>query len=80
MQEHRITIPELALFAVTRGMLGAGIGLLAAERLGTQSRRTLGWTLAAIGAASTIPFIVRWVLRERDCERAPRGPRTVAGG
>ena len=32
MKETRLTLPELTLIAVTRGMLGAGIGLLLADR------------------------------------------------
>jgi hypothetical protein len=65
MREHRITIPELALIAATRAMLGVGIGLLAAERLRTHRRRTVGWTLFAIGVASTLPLALRQVLRQR---------------
>lgn len=87
MREHRITIPELALIAATRGMLGIGIGLLTAERLRTHTRHTVGWTLFAIGVASTIPLVLRQVLRERELRGASAvgdglsaaGPRTVAG-
>jgi hypothetical protein len=75
MREHRITFPEIALIAATRGMLGVGIGLLTAERLRTRTRHTLGWTLFAIGAASTIPIVLRQVLRER----ALRGARVETG-
>jgi hypothetical protein len=67
MRERRITIPELALIATTRGMLGIGIGLLSAERLRPHPRRTLGWTLLAIGAVSTIPLVLRQVIRK--CEQ-----------
>ena len=79
MRENRITNPEIALIAVTRGMLGVGIGLLTAERLRTHTSHTVGWTLFAIGALSTIPIVVRQILRKRDIERRPRGPVTVAG-
>jgi hypothetical protein len=70
MREHRITFPELALIAATRGMLGIGIGLLTAERLRTRTRHTVGWTLFAIGAISTVPIIVRQVLRQRELRGA----------
>ena len=63
MREHRITIPELALLAATRGMLGTGLGLLISERLRTQRRRTVGWTLLVIGLVSTIPLALRLFLQ-----------------
>ena len=50
-------LPEIGLIAATRGMLGAGIGLLAADRLSGEKRRTIGRTLLAIGAFSTIPLL-----------------------
>ena len=37
-------------------MLGAGIGLLLADRLSDQQRKSVGWTLVAIGALTTIPL------------------------
>ena len=53
----KVTAPELALIAGTRGMLGAGIGLLAASRLTDDQRRAVGRTLLAIGAVTTIPLL-----------------------
>jgi hypothetical protein len=52
----KVTVPELALIAGTRGLLGAGIGLLAAGRLSDDQRRVVGRVLLAIGAATTIPL------------------------
>ena len=63
MREHRVTVPELALVAGTRGMLGLGIGLLLAGRMSYDRRHTVGWTLLLIGAASTIPLALRLFLR-----------------
>ncbi|HEY9446279.1 MAG TPA: hypothetical protein VIQ62_04330 [Burkholderiales bacterium] len=51
-----VAIPELALIAATRGMLGAGIGLLVADRIRRERRRAIGWTLFVVGALSTIPL------------------------
>jgi len=65
MRVQHVSFPELAIVAGTRGMLGLGIGLLAAERLRTSKRRALGWTLVAIGAASTIPLALRMFQRSR---------------
>jgi len=56
MSRTELTIPELGLFAGTRGMLGAGIGLLLGDKLGGAKRKAVGATLAAIGVLSTIPL------------------------
>jgi hypothetical protein len=56
MKERRITLPELGLIAATRGMLGAGLGLLLADRLNDSQRRAVGWTLVLVGALTTIPL------------------------
>jgi hypothetical protein len=56
MRETRITLPELALVAGTRAALGAGLGLLLADRLPRDQRRAVGWTLFLVGALSTIPL------------------------
>ena len=55
----KVTVPELALIAGTRGMLGAGIGLLAASRLSDDQRRIVGRVLLAIGAVTTIPLVAQ---------------------
>ena len=60
-----VTVPELALIAGTRGLLGAGIGLLAAGRLSDDQRRVLGGTLLAIGALTTIPIVFQLFGRKR---------------
>ena len=51
-----LRLPELGLVAGTRGMLGAGIGLLLADKLSDQQRKGVGWTLVAIGVLTTIPL------------------------
>jgi len=51
-----LRLPELGLVAATRGMLGAGIGLLLARKLSDNRRKGVGWTLVAIGALTTIPL------------------------
>jgi hypothetical protein len=56
MRETRITLPELALVAGTRGALGAGLALLLANRLSEEQRRAAGWALFLVGALSTIPL------------------------
>ena len=50
-----LPLPELALVVGTRGLLGAGLGLLLAERVNADQRRAIGWALVAIGVVTTIP-------------------------
>ncbi len=59
MKEAKLTLPELALIASTRGALGAGVALLFADKLNKEQRRVIGWTLFLVGAASTIPLARR---------------------
>jgi hypothetical protein len=54
----QLTLPELIMIAGTRGILGAGIGLLLADRVPEDQRQSIGWTLVAIGALSTIPLVM----------------------
>ena len=56
MKTSELTLPEVGLIAATRGMLGAGIGLLLADKLNQDQRKAIGWTLFAMGAISTIPL------------------------
>jgi hypothetical protein len=65
MKETRLTLPELALIAGTRGALGAGIALLLADRLSDEQRRSVGWTLFLVGAISTVPLAME-VYSKRD--------------
>jgi hypothetical protein len=58
MQERRLTVPEIMLIGGTRVALGAGIGLLLAERLSDDQRRGAGWALLAVGALSSIPLVM----------------------
>ncbi|MDQ6679851.1 MAG: hypothetical protein M3Y67_02660 [Pseudomonadota bacterium] len=51
-----LAFPELALLVGTRGLLGAGLGLLLAEKVNADQRRAVGWTLVAIGVATTAPL------------------------
>ncbi len=58
MKKAELTLPEIALIAGTRGMIGAGAGLLLADKLNDDQRKTIGWTLLIIGAISTIPLAI----------------------
>ena len=56
MMATELRLPELGMVVGTRGILGAGIGLLLADKLSDQQRKGVGWTLVAIGALTTIPL------------------------
>ena len=65
MKQVELPIPELAIIAATRGMLGAGVGLLLASRLSTRKRTVLGRILVTVGALSTIPLAIDLLRRRR---------------
>ena len=64
MISTELRLPELGLLAGTRGLLGAGVGLLVADKLTDERRKQVGWILVAIGAATTLPLALL-VLRRR---------------
>jgi uncharacterized membrane protein YfcA len=70
MRETRITLPELGLIAGTRGMLGAGIGLLLADRLPEGQRKAVGWTLLLVGAVITIPLAIEVLAASQPVDQA----------
>ena len=53
-----LTLPEIALIAGTRAMLGAGVGFLLSDRFNLNQRKAIGWTLVLVGAVTTIPLAV----------------------
>ena len=59
MRKTTVPLPLIGLIAVTRGMLGAGLGLLLADRLTPRERKSAGWALFLVGAASTVPLAAR---------------------
>ena len=66
MKSLELNLPTLAFVAVTRGMLGFGLGLLLSPRIPEERRRIAGIVLVGIGAATTLPALmaVRRGLRE----------------
>lgn len=65
MRTAHLTIPELALIAGTRAVLGGGIGLLLGDRLTGKRRKTVGWALFLAGAITTIPLGILVFSRRR---------------
>ena len=62
MRKVLLNLPTLGMAVATRAALGAGLGLLLAERIGPQRRRSIGAGLVAVGVLTTIP-VARAVLR-----------------
>ena len=58
MKTAELTMPEIALIAGTRGVLGVGLALLLADRLTEDQRKAAGWAMFLIGAISTIPLVL----------------------
>jgi hypothetical protein len=54
--EKKVAVWELGLIAATRGAIGLGAGLLLADKLRKEKRKTVGWSLFLTGLASTIPI------------------------
>ncbi len=82
MTSRMVTLPELGMISGTRMALGAGIGMLVADRLNDDQRRAVGWTLLAVGAISTIPLFAGVMSRrERDRQsfEPGRAVRSSAG-
>lgn len=66
MRKTTVALPLIGLIAATRGMLGAGLGLLLADRLPPGQRRAVGWTLFLTGAASTVPLVAQVLEGRRE--------------
>ena len=66
MRTISLRVPEIGFIAGTRAALGAGIGLLLADRLNRRQRRKVGRVLLAIGVATTAPIIVKVVRKAKE--------------
>ena len=64
LTKREFTMPELMFIAGTRLALGAGVGLLIADRLNGNQRKAAGWALLGVGVLTTIP-ILKGVLSKR---------------
>jgi hypothetical protein len=58
MKKVEVTLLEFALIIGTRAMDAAGVALLVADKLQKDSRKAIGWTLALVGAVTTIPLAI----------------------
>jgi hypothetical protein len=57
MKSVLLDLPTFGFILGTRAALAFGVGLLLADRLPDDRRRTIGLTLVTIGALTTIPAV-----------------------
>jgi hypothetical protein len=58
MKKFEVSLPELALIVGTRAIGAAGVALLLTDKLPKDSRKAIGWTLALVGAVTTVPLAI----------------------
>jgi len=58
MKRVVLELPAFAFAVATRAAIGAGVGLLIADRLPRERRRRIAMGLIALGAATTIPVLM----------------------
>jgi hypothetical protein len=78
IKETRLTLPRLFAIAATRGLLGAGIGLLLADKIPHSRRLPIGAVLLGIGLVSTIPLAFPIVKKLRMPNGHARAPSTAS--
>lgn len=66
MKEKSFTVPEIALLAGTRVVLGAGVGFLLSDKLNRDQRKGAGWALFGVGVLSSIPLFVGFLKSRTD--------------
>ena len=75
MRNITLPLPWFGFVVATRAALGVGIGLLVSEKLAATPRRRAGWTLVAIGAATTVPAALAIMRRPKaSLTIHPRAP------
>ena len=61
-----VSIPQLAVLAATRGLIGFGAGLLLSNKLSRKNRTLIGLPLFVAGLASTIPIAIHLFRGKHD--------------
>ena len=70
MKQVSLTIPEIGLIAGTRAAGAAGLALLLSNRMDPEQRRSIGWTLLAVGLITTVPLVAQVFGKSHACERS----------
>lgn len=65
MRSVTLPLPQLALLVATRAMAAAGVALLLSDRLRRDQRQSVGLTLVAVGALTTLPLAVEVISSAR---------------
>jgi hypothetical protein len=71
MKKITANLPELILIVGTRVLLGGGIALLLTDSMDKKDRRLLGWTLALVGAVTTVPLALELLAENRPEKNLP---------
>jgi hypothetical protein len=66
MRNPELSFPEVLFIVGTRAALAAGAALLVSDRLSRSQRRSIGTTLLALGAVTTIPAAMALFGRRSD--------------
>jgi hypothetical protein len=66
MRNPELSFPEVMFIVGTRAALAAGVALLVSDRLSRSQRRSIGTTLLALGAVTTIPAAMALFGRRSD--------------
>ncbi|MFN8218902.1 MAG: hypothetical protein U0S12_02060 [Fimbriimonadales bacterium] len=69
MRQTTLPIPEVGAIALTRALLGTGVGLVLSNSIPAEHKKKVGWTLIAIGALTTVPLVVDMLRRSSDAPR-----------
>ena len=78
MRETKVSLPELGLVAMTRIILGVGIGLLISRRMDDRESKSVGLALTVVGALSTIPIALEIFGGNRLSEEKPSDEASAA--
>jgi len=73
MKRTTVTIEQIGLIAATRGLAGAGLGLLLADKLPEKRRKSIGLKLLLVGALTTLPLVVE-VIQGMKCQDKHKTP------
>ncbi|MEP6946111.1 MAG: hypothetical protein ABJA02_09355 [Acidobacteriota bacterium] len=74
---EELEFADISLLAITRVALGAGIGLLLAQKFGN-GRRAAGWALLTIGAVTTVPLAIKVLKGLKACNTSARNELSTA--
>jgi len=72
VKQLKLKMSEIGLIAGTRGMLGAGIGLLLSGKLNADQRRAVGWTLVGVGVVTTVPLVMNLLGQGKKLKKLPK--------